>query len=77
MDLFDKIADTVSVEEVTPLWKNMRIETEKFVNKYGQDFRNPFHLQAMKNLFCSPPFKHPPTVLVFHSYTDQFYPSPS
>ncbi len=35
--LFDKIADTVSVEEVTPLWKNMRIETEKFVNKYGQE----------------------------------------
>lgn len=35
--LFGEIADTVSVEEVTPLWKNMRVGTDKLVNKYGQE----------------------------------------
>lgn len=33
--MFGEIADTVSVEAVTPLWKNLRIGTDQSVNKYG------------------------------------------
>lgn len=35
--LFGPIADTVSVEKVTPLWKNLEFESKEAVNKYGQD----------------------------------------
>lgn len=35
--LFGPIADTVSVEKVTPLWKNLKFESSETVNKYGQD----------------------------------------
>lgn len=35
--LFEPVADTISVEKVTPLWKNLRFESNKTVNKYGQD----------------------------------------
>lgn len=35
--MFGEIADTISVEEVTPLWKNMRTETDNLVNKYGHE----------------------------------------
>lgn len=35
--LFKPIADTVSVEKVTPLWKNLEFEANETVNKYGQD----------------------------------------
>lgn len=34
--LFGPIADTVSVEKVTPLWKNLTFELSETVNKYGQ-----------------------------------------
>lgn len=36
-DLFGPIADTVSMEKVTPLWKNLALESSETVNKYGQD----------------------------------------
>lgn len=36
-DLFGPIADTVSVEKVTPLWKNLRADTPTTINKYGQE----------------------------------------
>lgn len=35
--LFGPIADSVSVEKVTPLWKNLRVDASATVNKYGQD----------------------------------------
>lgn len=35
--LFEPIADTISVEKVTPLWKNLKFESNEAVNKYGQD----------------------------------------
>jgi len=35
--MFGGIADTVSVEEVTPLWRNMGGAMDKGINKYGQD----------------------------------------
>lgn len=35
--LFGPIADTISVEKVTPLWKNLSFESNDTVNKYGQD----------------------------------------
>ncbi|MCI9506651.1 MAG: radical SAM protein [Oscillospiraceae bacterium] len=35
--MFGEIADTVSVEEVTPLWRNMGGAMDKGTNKYGQD----------------------------------------
>lgn len=35
--LLGPIADTISVEKVTPLWKNLKFESSETVNKYGQD----------------------------------------
>ncbi len=35
--LFEKSADTISVEKVTPLWKNMDFKADEFVNKYGHE----------------------------------------
>lgn len=35
--LFGPIADTISIEKVTPLWKNLRIGSEEMINKYGQE----------------------------------------
>lgn len=35
--LFGGIADSIFVEEVTPLWKSLRMEASGSVNKYGQD----------------------------------------
>lgn len=35
--LFGSIADSISVEKVTPLWRNLDIPSSKTVNKYGQE----------------------------------------
>ncbi|MCI9365032.1 radical SAM protein [bacterium 1XD42-1] len=34
--MFGPIANTVSIEKVTPLWKNLRVGSEEMINKYGQ-----------------------------------------
>lgn len=35
--LFGSIANTVSIEKITPLWKNLRVGSEEMINKYGQE----------------------------------------
>ncbi|MBD5456947.1 MAG: radical SAM protein [Lachnospiraceae bacterium] len=35
--LFGEICDTISIEKVTPLWKNLGLESNGLINKYGQD----------------------------------------
>lgn len=36
--LFENIADTVFIEKVTPLWRNIKLEAEDTKNKFGQDY---------------------------------------
>lgn len=36
--LFENIADTVFIEKVTPLWRNIEFEAEGTKNKFGQDY---------------------------------------
>lgn len=36
--LFGDIADSVFIEKVTPLWKNMKVGAEGTENKFGQDY---------------------------------------
>lgn len=36
--LFENIADTVFIEKVTPLWRNIKFEAEGTMNKFGQDY---------------------------------------
>ena len=35
--MFGPIADTVSIEKVTPLWRNIQVDSEMGENKYGQE----------------------------------------